>query len=168
MKIAVSNPSVAPHVRQTVTAYYEAGHLQQFYTTLFEHPENYFSSQLKQIKAIRENIGRRSFHEIPIEKFCSRPLPELVRTISSKKLGPRITDRIWEWAELSFDTWVSRKVSHELDAVHTYEHAALATLSEAKAKNVFCIYEQPSVHHTFFSSLVSQQLSLYPELLNSE
>ena len=164
MKITVANPSVAPHVQQTVKAYYEAGYLDLFCTAFFEHPDNKLSSYLKKIASIEKEINRRSFHDIPIEKFASRPLPELLRSLASRKLGAITTDKIWEWSELGFDKWVSSKLNAETDAVHTYEHAALATLTKAKALKKFCIYEQPSVHHIFFNNLAKQQLALYPEL----
>jgi hypothetical protein len=86
MKIVVSNPSVAPHVKQTVKAFYEAGYLDQFYTSFFEHPDNKLSAFLKQVKSIVQEINRRSFHDIPIEKFSSRQLPELLRSVAARKL----------------------------------------------------------------------------------
>jgi hypothetical protein len=63
---------------------------------------------------------------------------------------------------------VASNISNKIDAVYTYEHAALATLLKAKSLKKFCIYEQSSVHHTFFSTLAKQQLQLYPELMNAE
>jgi glycosyltransferase involved in cell wall biosynthesis len=164
MKIAISNPSVAPHVKQSVMAYQDAGFLEHFYTSFFEHPGNKLSTFLKKIGDFEKVLKRRSFHNLPIEKFASRPLPELLRSFSSRKLSPVITDRIWEWAELEFDEWVASRVNSEIDAIHTYEHAALATLSKAKSLNKFCIYEQPSVYHAFFRQIAEGQLALYPEL----
>ena len=145
-------------------AYQEAGYLDHFYTSFFEHPNNLFSSALKKIKPLEKEINRRSFHELPIDKFVSRPIPELLRSIASRKLGPIAADRIWEWSELGFDNWVAQNLNQSIDAVHTYEHAALSTLKKAKALNIFGIYEQPSQHHAFFDAIVRQQTTLYPEL----
>ena len=164
MKIVVSNPSVPPHVKQTVMAYQEAGYLDHFYTSFFEHPNNVFSAALKKIKSLEKEINRRSFHELPIDKFVSRPIPELLRSIASRKLGPIAADRIWEWSELGFDNWVAKNLHPNIDAVHTYEHAALSTLKKAKELYIFSIYEQPSQHHAFFDAIVKQQTHLYPEL----
>ncbi|MDB4927009.1 glycosyltransferase family 4 protein [Mucilaginibacter sp.] len=164
MKIAVSNPSVAPHVQQTVMAYHDAGYLEKFYTSFLDHPDNYISSFLKKFGPVAKEVQRRSFHQLPIEKFATRPFPELIRSLSARKLGPVITDKIWEWAELSFDRWVADQLTSAIDVVHTYEHAALATLKKASELNLFSVYEQPSQHHTFFSTIAKQQIVLYPEL----
>jgi len=164
LKIVVSNPSVPPHVKQSVMAYQEVGYLDHFYTSFFEHPKNIFSSALKKIKSLEKEINRRSFHELPIDKFVSRPIPELLRSIASRELGPIAADRIWEWSELGFDNWVAKNLNQNIDAVHTYEHAALSTLKRAKELNIFGIYEQPSQHHAFFDAIVKQQTALYPEL----
>jgi glycosyltransferase involved in cell wall biosynthesis len=145
-------------------AYQEAGYLDHFYTSFFEHPKNVFSSVLKKIKSLEKEINRRSFHELPIDKFVSRPIPELLRSIASRELGPIAADRIWEWSELGFDNWVAKNLNNNIDAVHTYEHAALSTLKKAKELNIFGIYEQPSQHHAFFDAIVKQQNALYPEL----
>lgn len=164
MKIVVSNPSVPPHVKQTVMAYEEAGYLDRFFTSFFEHPKNSFSSILKKIKPLEKEINRRSFRELPISRFSSRPIPELLRSLASRKLGPVVADHVWEWSELGFDRWVAENLSNSIDVVHTYEHASLSTLKKAKELNIFSVYEQPSQHHAFFNAIVKQQTALYPDL----
>jgi glycosyltransferase involved in cell wall biosynthesis len=164
MKLIILNPTVAPHVQQTVIAYFEAGYLDKFYTSFFDHPENKFSSYFKKIGSIEKEVRRRAFDQLPIDKFSSRPIPELLRIMASKKAGPLITDKIWEWSELGFDKWVAGKITSKIDAVHTYEHAALATLQRAKELNIFSIYEQPSQHHAFFNNIALEQMELYPSL----
>jgi glycosyltransferase involved in cell wall biosynthesis len=164
LKIIVSNPSVAPHVRQTVKAYHDAGFLYRLFTSFFDHPQNKFSSLLRKIKPLEKEISRRAYHELPIEKFRSRPLPELLRSVAARFVSSTVTDSIWEWSELGFDKWVAGNLDATIDSVHTYEHAALATLQEAKDLDIFGIYEQPSQHHSFFTGIAKQQIALYPEL----
>ncbi|TCD28947.1 glycosyltransferase [Pedobacter psychrodurus] len=165
MKVIVSHPSIAPHVKQTVMAYQEAAYLKHFYTSFFEHPENSLSNKLSAFSYLKNLIKRRQFNELPIHKFISRPLPELMRTFFSRLDYPLITDRIWEWSELSFDNWVAKALTHDqTDVVHTYEHCALNTLVKAKAMNILSVYEQPSQHHLFFTKVVQKQFELYPEL----
>jgi len=165
MRIIVSTPLVAPHVKQSVIAYYEAGYLEQFYTSFIEHPDYALSSFLNNFKALQTETVRRSFHDIPIEKIRTRPIQELVRTVSARKMPRAFADQVWEWAELGFDKWVANNLDNKtIDVVHTYEHAALATLQKAKALNLFSVYEQPSQHHSFFSSIAKKQIALYPEL----
>ena len=165
MRIALSSPTIAPHVRQSVMAYYEAGYLQQFYTSFIEHPSDSVSAFLSSFKRLKTEIRRRSFHDLPIEKINTRPVQELVRTLAARKMSRKIADQIWEWSELGFDRWVARRLkSSNVNVVHTYEHAALVTLQKAQALNLFSVYEQPSQHHAFFSVIVKEQIELYPEL----
>lgn len=165
MRIAVSSPSIAPHVRQSVMAYYESGYLERLFTTFIEHPDYKVSMFLNNFKPMQTETVRRAFHELPIQKFRTRPFQELIRTAAARKMNRAIADQIWEWSELGFDRWVARKLdSKEMDVVHTYEHAALVTLQKAQALNLFTVYEQPSQHHAFFSIIARQQIALYPEL----
>ncbi|HKO19093.1 MAG TPA: glycosyltransferase family 4 protein [Acidobacteriaceae bacterium] len=55
----------------------------------------------------------------------------------------------------------------DVDAVYTFEHAALRTIQAAREKGVFSFYEQPSQHHAFFGKVLREQLSRYPELANA-
>lgn len=164
MKVIVSSPSIAPHVKQTVMAYHEAGVLKKFYCSFFEHPKNSISNFLSRIIPLRELISRRKFHELPIENFEARQLPELIRSFAARKASPLLTDKIWEWSELGFDKWVSSSLKNDIDVVHTYEHAALATLKQAKKLGIFSVYEQPSQHHHFFTQIVEEQFLRYPAL----
>ncbi|MFB9844076.1 glycosyltransferase family 4 protein [Mucilaginibacter ginsenosidivorans] len=167
MRSVVASPTIAPHVRQTVTAYQEAGFLETFYTSFFTHPDYRLAAALSRVPQFGHEIRKRAFHELPIEKIAARPWPELFRSLSARTLGPRTTDRLWEWSELGFDQWVARNLSVRADVVHTYEHAALATLTAAKKMHIFSIYEQPSQHHTCFSQIARKQMVLYPELRNA-
>ena len=165
LKIIVANPAIPPHVQQTVIAYDEAGYLSLFFTSFVEHPDYRLSRLLKKISVLKKDLDRRSFHFLPINKLVLLSLPELIRTFSARKLNPLVTDFIWEWSELKFDRWVSRKLGGcHVSAVHTYEHAALATLTKARKLNIFSVHEQPSQHHTFFDKIARQQLAIYPEL----
>lgn len=165
MKVSLANPSIAPHIKQNVLAYYEAGQLDCFYSSFINHPDNKLASFLAKFKKIGKELDRRSFAELPIKYFHNRPLPELIRSVAARKLNPIITDRIWEWAELGFDNWTSKQINkNKPDVIHTYEHAALKTLQTAKALGIYTIYEQLSQHHGFFTSIVEAQLKQYPLL----
>jgi len=164
MKIIVSNPMVAPHVKQDLMAYEEAGYLTKFYTSFVDHQDNKLSSFLRKFKSLANETQRRSFNLLPIEKIATRPFPELLRSLSAREMGPVITDRIWEWSELGFDKWVASNIDSSINAVHTFEHAALTSLKKARSLQIFSVYEQPSQHHTFFSNIARQQIELYPEL----
>lgn len=165
MKVSIANSSVSPHVKQNVMAYYEASQLTLFYTSFFYHPHNKLAGFLNNFKFIREDLNRRAFTELPIHFFRKRPVPELIRSFSSRKLNAVITDKIWEWAELSFDKWVSKELlKNKPNIIHTYEHSALETLKVAKQHHIFTVYEQISQHHTFFKTIIDQQFSQFPLL----
>lgn len=165
MKVIISNPTIAPHVKQNVRAYHEKGCLQNFYCAFVFHKESKLAIFLSKISIIKRVLNRRSFNEIPLHFFKTRPFPELLRSLSSRKLTTKLTDQTWEWAELSFDRWVGRNfIKNKPDIVHTYEHAALATLKAAKANNIFTVYEQVSQHHSFLTPIIKKQFQLYPTL----
>jgi len=165
MKISIANPSVAPHVKQNVTAYFDSGDLSTFYTTFFSHPESTLSILLSKIPGLNKELKKRAFNNLPIPYFASKPLLEILRSISARKLSAEITDAIWHRAELSFDNWVAKRIDTEnIDAIHTYEHCALATLEKARQKGIYTIYEQLSQHHTFFTKVAKEQFLLYPDL----
>lgn len=165
MKVIIAHPVIAPHVKQNVIGYNEAGYLLYFFTTFFDHPDSLLSNKLSNVASIKALIKRRRFDEISIEKFKSRPLPELIRSFAARKTNPIITDLIWEWAELGFDKWVAKAIKHyRPDVVHTYEHAALVSLQQARSLNIFSVYEQPSQHHSYFTAVVEKQFELYPAL----
>jgi glycosyltransferase involved in cell wall biosynthesis len=167
MKVIVASPSIAPHVKESIIAYDEAGYLSCFYTSFIDQPNNRLLKFIKLFKYLRPILGRRVFNIITPEKIRTRPLPELLRSISARLFKTGITDAIWEWAELGFDRWVAQNITASCEVVHTYEHAALATLKKCRKLNLFSIYEQPSQYHEFFSGIAISQLQLYPELNSS-
>ncbi|WP_162238738.1 glycosyltransferase family 4 protein [Pedobacter sp. Leaf194] len=73
-------------------------------------------------------------------------------------------DTVWEWAELSFDKWVSKKLDKNVRIVHCYEHAALSSFKQAQKLGCFKILEQISQHHTFYKKVIDQQFDQYPNL----
>ncbi|WP_443944230.1 glycosyltransferase family 4 protein [Pedobacter sp. AW1-32] len=168
MKVVLASPLIAPHVKQSVRAYYEAGLLQMFLSTFIQHPESKIARLLKKFIFLNKTLNRRDFDELPIEYFKGRALPELIRSFSARSFGPILTDFIWEWAETSFDKWVSKQIlKSKPDIVHTYEHAALQTLRNAAKEKIFSIYEQPSQHHSFLTPIIHSQIKKYPELHSS-
>ena len=132
MKVVVTNPSIAPHIRQSLLAYNEAGYLSKFYTSFVHSPGSKLPLFLKLFKPLRSIFSRRSLHGIPSDKIVMRPLPELLRSISARTFSPRITDLIWEWSELGFDRWTAAKIKRSDEVIHTYEHAALAIVERAR------------------------------------
>lgn len=168
MKGCVSNPNIAPHVKESVLAYYENNLLDSFYTSFFEHSKYPLTNFLGFIlPSLKQEFKRRSFEELPYHFIKPYPYKELIRVFSARKLNPILTDKIWEWAELSFDKWVAKKIKKELDFIHVTEDACLLTLKKAKQINVMSFYEQPSIHHESFTEIIKNQLIKYP-VFNTE
>ena len=169
MKCVLANPNVAPHIRHSLLAYYESSNLKRFYTGFYYNPRGLVNRLVeKTFPAVGKELNRRSIREVPHTVIKSRPLPELLRVFSMRKLNAAISDSIWEWSEIGFDRWVASQLAKDISWVHTCEHAGLATLEKAKKLNVMSVYEQPSQHHAFFTEIVHRQLKAYPEFKKDE
>ena len=165
MKCIISHPNIAPFIKESILAYQESGMLDKFYTTYFQHPAYPFTQKLiRYFPQYEKEFKRRSIDEIEYRHLQGHPYLEMLRIYSARKLHSWLENRIWELSELDFDRWVAKKIHANIQWVHTYEHAALETIREAKKKNILSFYEQPSQHHQFLANLIKEQLRLYPEL----
>lgn len=174
VKVIHAHPGAGIFVRQSALSYLENDMLEYFLTTFVSH-EKYFLSNFitKVVPQIKRDISRKAIDELPFEKLKLYPYKELIRLFASRYTSPMVIHRIWEWAELAFDSWVANVIAQEskkqqIDAIHVYEHAALSSLQKAKQKGIFTIFEQASQHHSFFAPIAKQQLEKYPELKSDE
>lgn len=154
MKVVVSNPGLGNHVRNTVQAYFESDTLEQFYST-FIIPNN---SIFAKLSAAYPALKSKQFLDIPNTKIHKLILPEVTRLFASKFLGSALTDKVWEWSEHRFDSWVADHLNKSVDVFHGYEHASLSSLRKCTDLNIFSVYEQPSVHYKYFKDSVIQTL----------
>ena len=169
MKCIVANPNIAPHVKESVLAYQENDLLKTFYTTFFEHSKYPLTNFLGTIlPALKKEFKRRSFEELPYHFIKAYPYKELLRVFAARKLNPVLTDKIWEWAEHSFDRWVAMQLKADIDFIHVTENACLSTLKKAKQLNITSFYEQPSIHHLSYTDIVKNQHLKYPIFLKNE
>ncbi|WP_316736061.1 glycosyltransferase family 4 protein [Pedobacter aquatilis] len=160
-----STPSVGKFSTETLKAYDESGALKYMFTTLVVHPENIAVKYLTKIfPFVKAKLKNRYFSEIPLKKIKLYPYKELCRLFAVKFLNLTAADSVWEWAELSFDKWVSNKLDKDVRIVHCYEHAALLTFKKAQKSGCFKILEQVSQHHTYYGKMASEQFKLYPSL----
>jgi glycosyltransferase involved in cell wall biosynthesis len=88
----------------------------------------------------------------------------MLRVFSAKALNAWIENRVWERSEHNFDLWVAAKLHPGINWVHTYEHAALATLIQAEKLGIPSFCEQPSQHYQFMNRILNEQLALFPGL----
>ena len=160
-----SNPGIGKFSTETIKAYQEAGFLNYMFTTLVFHQENFVIKYLlKRFPSLISKLKNRYFSQIPPEKIRLYPFKELFRLFAVKFLSLTNADTVWEWAELSFDKWVSNKLDQDVRIVHCYEHAALSTFTQAQKFGCFKILEQVSQHHIHYKKMVSNQFELYPNL----
>jgi glycosyltransferase involved in cell wall biosynthesis len=151
----------------------ERGMLAYFATTYLDHPDYWLARALKMAAqrfrpSFVRQLERRSFHELPFTSVRTRAGLEILRTLAGSVLKrPLLADAIWEREEHDFDAWVAGSLPTQLDAVYTFEHAALRTLQAARRRGVFTFYEQPSQHHRFFSRIYADQVKRYPEIRSS-
>lgn len=154
IKVIVSNPGLGAHVRQTVRAYNNVGMLNFFFTTFVLSNSKLSNYIVNKFKLLRS----KQFIEIHNYKVKRLILPEIIRLISSKLLSHKFTDRVWEWSELLFDSWVAKKINKNVGIFHGYEHASLMSLKKCKSLGVFSVYEQPSAHHLYLNQNVLKLL----------
>lgn len=160
-----SFPGIGVFTTETIKAYHEAGWLAQMLTTIVVHKEKKWVKLLYALyPGLIQKFKSRNFSEIPIQKIRIYPYRELLRLLSVRYLSLITTDKIWEWAELSFDRWAAQQLNKNIKIVHAYEHAALATFEKATSLGMIKILEQTSQHYSFYEELANEQFQKYPEL----
>ena len=165
MKCIISHPNIAPYIKESVLAYQESGVLYKFFTTYFQHPQYPFTKNLIRVFPwFEKEFKRRNIEEINYSYLKGNPLHEMFRIISARLNIAWLENRVWQWNERKFDSWVAGNLTAEVHWVHTYEHAALSTIRKAKSLNIPSFYEQPSQHHLYLSGILEKQLREYPEL----
>lgn len=159
----ISNPNLAPYIKQSVLAYQEAGLLETFYTTfcVTEHWAHQFQYLPHSFQLL---LNRRVFKELNEGLLQSNGFTEILRVLATKFGSIKLADEVWEWSEKRFDRQVSKKISTKTAFFHGYEHACLNSLKVAKKLGVPTFYEQPSQHHQYFTKIVEEQLQEYPSL----
>lgn len=163
MKVVVANPGVGVFIMETVRAYKEQEVLSAFYTSFVSNINIPFYQRLQKTKFAKE-LQRRAMDEDLSRFVITKPLKEIIRTISSKFFSEETTDKLYQWSEYSFDKWVASKLDSSIDIIHCYEHASLETIKRAKELGIFVVYEQPSQHHSFLSPIIIEQYQLNPKL----
>ena len=165
MKVAVATPGTGVFIQETALAYCEQDLLDTYYTSFVANLDVPWYRSLVNTRVGRQ-LSRREIAPVLLPYTRTRPLPELLRTFSSRFLTETFTDQVWEIAEKSFDRWVASKLHAGIDVLHCYEHCSLAMMERAKQLGIFIVYEQPSQHHSYLTPVIKAQLELFPQLAN--
>lgn len=168
--VLIAHPGVNPFVRHSTLGLQRHDLLHHFCVCYLDHPDYSLSRFFKEVATriwppFVDELERRAFHDIPMERVRTYPFWELLRTFTNRYLNaPLLTDWIWETQEHRFDRWVANQVDDEIAATYTYEHAGLETIRAARRQGIPTFHEQPSQHHAFFNRVYREQTDAYPEL----
>ncbi|WNZ27306.1 glycosyltransferase family 4 protein [Leptolyngbya sp. NK1-12] len=169
MSVTLAHLMPAPFVQQVGRALFEAEMLDQFATTLVDHPDtawlktaHRFAKLLK--FDLAHQLSRRAVSEFPVSLVKSYALPELLRLLVARiDQDKRLTDVVFHWGLNQFDHWVAKQIPGS-QAVYGYEYGCLATFQAAKQQNIARIYDVPSPEHDFVENLLEKEFRKFPEL----
>lgn len=170
MSVLISHPSVAPFVQQAARAIHEAGQLEKFVTTVRYDPSS-FAQRLACAAARfagrdgRALFRRREVTEVPLEKVETHPSGELLRLAAgSMDRDGRLTDFIWERAEIRFDRIVAGRLTRGLTGIYGYEHCSRLSFERARDIGLRIAYDMPSLEPRFIKGILDAELEKFPEL----
>lgn len=171
MSVLLSHASVAPFVQQAARAFYEAGQLDRFVTTLrhdADSPRQRLACRLAGLVGfdLATQLRRRRITELPPEKIESLPYGELLRLLVGRlDRGGRITDLVWARTEPAFDRAVARRLRRGIhNAVYGFEYSSLATFTRARALGIATIYDMPAPEPRFVQQLLDAEIAKFPSL----
>jgi glycosyltransferase involved in cell wall biosynthesis len=172
MSVRVFHPSVAPFVHQAALAFQEANLLDRLVTTLVHRPE---SGRQKALFRAARTAGyplesrwrRRALPDIPSNRIQTHPLGEILRLSSGLfDRDGRLTDAVWEWAELRFDRLVARGLpsGQGITTLYGFEYSSLAAFLRARELGIRTVYELPAPEPRFVQNILDRELEGLPEL----
>lgn len=157
MSVLLAHPGVGPYVRATVEAFAEAEMLERFATTVVDDPSSPWQRIARRLGGSRMQalIARREPPNVPRSRIATRPMFEILRTLSSRIDRSRIlTDHIWDVMTQDFDSWASRQITSQTKAVYGYEYNCLSLFAKAKHAGIRTILEVPCAEHEYVSDLI--------------
>lgn len=175
MKTLVAFPSTAIFGQEAARAFDEGRALEAFLTTFAHRPDGVAARALGALpgalpaKLLRE-LERRAITSVPGAKIETRPSLEILRTLVAKAGAGRIrVDQIWDYMSKNFTQAAGRRLARGgVGAVYAYEYSALEAFEAARARDVACILDFPSLNSREFEELSRAQRAAYPELAQPE
>ena len=167
--VILSHPTGNSNVRAALRALASAGLLEAFFTTLG------FSSDRAVVKflppALRLQLERRGYREIPAERLRLFPWREMVRLAAARMKLNSLVRHEHGWASVdavyrSLDAHVAAQIREKrvsAPVVYAYEDAALATFRAARERGVQCVYELPTAYWATVRRLSEEERDLQPE-----
>lgn len=159
-----------PHATNAALALLERGVLERFVTGFVWRPDGQLGSMLARVKhPAAERLGRelrrRTIECLPADIVQPYPVWDLlVKVTAGLGLGPVMTDRVWDFANNKFDTYVARYQVPDGEAIQAFEYAALASFERAKEIGVARVLHLPSLDSREFEELQRRERHDWPEL----
>ena len=167
--VILSHPTGNPFVRAALRGLAAARLLEAFYTTFG------FSADRAVVKllprALRLQIERRGYREIPPERLRLFPWRELVRLSATRVKLNSLIRHEYGWASAdavyrSLDAHVAAQIRKERDmasVVYAYEDGALATFGAARERGMQCVYDLPIAYWRLLHQLLVEERDRRPE-----
>jgi glycosyltransferase involved in cell wall biosynthesis len=170
LSVLIFHTSVGPPDQQAARSLWEANQLERFVTTVRDQPEGGLQRIVCGLgrlagRDLSGRFRRRAVTEVPLEKVESHPLGELLRlAVGAVDRDGRLTDFVWERAEIAFDRRVARGLHRGLTGVYGYEHCSRHTFERARALGIKVAYEMPAPERRFMKRIVDAEMTRFPEL----
>jgi alpha-maltose-1-phosphate synthase len=120
-----------------------------------------------------EQLGRRSFPEIPWKRVRMSPFRELVR-LMAQRVPSGVTSARWRTYDDVFvghdrrvASYISRVCPDDVRLLYAYEHSALNSLKAARGRGIASIYELTSLYWRRAHALLNEETELQPEWSSS-
>jgi glycosyltransferase involved in cell wall biosynthesis len=166
--IVISHPTGNANVRAALQAFFEHRVLRVFFTTISWNSENRFARFLP--LALRTELERRSYTEIPHALVRSRPYREIgrhlserfqLRTLCEREEAPFSVDSVYR----DLDRHVAHQIAnlHDSQIVYSYEDGALATFEMATRLGLTRIYDLPIGYWKVSREIAEIEASVSPD-----
>ncbi len=169
MSVVVSHPTGNPNVRAVLRALWGSEQLHSFHTSLAV-PHGIAGASLWP-DAVRQELRRRVFDEIPSDRIRTHPYRELLRIAASRlgvqslvrhEMGFASVDRVFQDLDAAVAHFLDRP-DPEIRVIYSYEDGALLSFRAARKRGIKTIYDLPIAHWRTAWRVLSEERDLRPE-----
>jgi glycosyltransferase involved in cell wall biosynthesis len=170
--IIISHPTGNQNARNAAEAFYNAGQLARFYTTIAWNSQSNCAKLLPAGVAVL--LKRREFNNLPANLISTQAYLEACRLLAGKlklnfltehETGLLSVDVIYH----AFDNYVAKQLIKQqgVSQVYAYEDGALATFKAAKQKDIQSLYELPIGYWRAAQQIMGEEAQLQPDWANT-
>lgn len=165
--VLLVHPTGSAFVRHALRALVEAEMLAGFLTTIAWQPDNKLARFLP--VALRSQLARRGFQEIPDEFIQCRPWREAIRLLARRagwntlvrhERGPFSDDAVYRALDYDAARLIARGSAPT--ALYTYEDCALESFASAARRDIRRVYELPIAHYRKAHQILNEERELKP------